>query len=191
MARPRKFDADAAVEAAMETFWTKGYTGTSTEDLLAETGMLRGSLYNAFGSKRGLFELALHRYRDKGAAGQNAIQADRPPLERIRRLMLGGVDRAAADRRGCLAVNTVTELASVDPELAALARRCLTQLEAALVEAIEDGGTQGEIRVDRPARLLARQVMGTFHGLLVQAKAGYDRQSLHETVEAVVADLRA
>jgi hypothetical protein len=37
MARPRKFDADAAVEAAMETFWTKGHTATSTE-------MLRGSV---------------------------------------------------------------------------------------------------------------------------------------------------
>ncbi|GAB3966649.1 TetR/AcrR family transcriptional regulator [Actinoallomurus acanthiterrae] len=191
MARPRKFDADAAVESAMETFWTKGYTATSTDDLINGTGMLRGSLYNAFGSKRGLFELALRRYRDKGAAGQNAIQADRPPLERIRGLMLGGVDRTVADRRGCLAVNTVTELAGAEPELSALARQCLTQLEAALVEAIEDGRARGEIRADRPARLLARQVMSAFHGLLVQAKAGYDSQSLHETVDAVVADLRA
>jgi TetR/AcrR family transcriptional regulator, transcriptional repressor for nem operon len=191
MARPRKFDADAAVEAAMETFWTKGYTATSTDDLINGTGMLRGSLYNAFGSKRGLFELAVRRYRDKGAAGQNSIQADRPPLERIRGLMLSGVDRTVADRRGCLAVNTVTELAAAEPELSALARQCFTQLEAALVEAIEDGRVQGEIRADRPARLLARQVMSAFHGLLVQAKAGYDPQSLHETVDAVVADLRA
>jgi TetR/AcrR family transcriptional repressor of nem operon len=191
MARPRKFDADTAVDAAMQTFWTKGYAATSTDDLLAGTGMLRGSLYNAFGSKRHLFELALRRYRDEGAAGQNAIQTDRPPLERIRRLMLSGVDRTVADRRGCLAVNTVTELAGSDPELSALARQSFTRLEAALVEAIEDGRIQGEIRADRPARLLARQVMSAFHGLIVQAKAGYDPQSLHETVEAVLTDLRA
>ena len=191
MARPRKFDADAAVDAAMDTFWAKGYTATSTDDLIEGTGMLRGSLYNAFGSKRHLFELALRRYRDKGAAGQNTIQADRPPLERIRQLMLSGVDRTVADRRGCFAVNTVTELAGADPELSTLARQCLTRLEGALVEVIEDGRARGDIRADRPARLLARQVMSAFHGLLVQAKAGYDPQSLHETIQSVVADLRA
>ncbi|MEV1177027.1 TetR/AcrR family transcriptional regulator [Nonomuraea sp. NPDC049784] len=191
MARPRKFDADAAIDAAMDTFWTKGYTATSTDDLAEVTGMLRGSLYNAFGSKRRLFELALRRYRDKGAAGQNAIQAGLTPLERIRQLMLSGVDRTVADRRGCLAVNTVTELAGADPDLSALARQSFTRLEAALVEVVEDGRARGDIRVDRPARLLARQVMSAFHGLLVQAKAAYDVQSLHETIEAVVADLRA
>ncbi|MFF2081639.1 TetR/AcrR family transcriptional regulator [Kitasatospora sp. NPDC058162] len=191
MARPRKFDTEAAIDAAMNTFWTKGYTATSTDDLAESTGMLRGSLYNAFGGKRQLFELALRRYREGGGAGANPVQDDRPPLERIRRLLLTGVDQASADHRGCLAVNTVTELAIREPELADLARQAFIPLEASLTTAIEAGRLSGEIRADRAPQVLARQVMAGFHGLLLQAKAGFEPESLHATVDAIVEDLRA
>ncbi|MFD5466301.1 TetR/AcrR family transcriptional regulator [Kitasatospora sp. NPDC127059] len=191
MARPRKFDTEAAIDAAMNTFWTKGYTATSTDDLAESTGMLRGSLYNAFGGKRQLFELALRRYRESGAAGANPAPGDLPPLERVRRLLLTGVDQAAADHRGCLAVNTVTELAVREPELAQQARQAFVPLENALTAAVEDGRLRGEIRADRAPRVLARQTMAGFHGLLLQAKAGFEPESLHAVVDAIVDDLRA
>ncbi|KJS55802.1 TetR/AcrR family transcriptional regulator [Streptomyces rubellomurinus] len=191
MARPRKFDTDAAIDAAMDTFWSKGYTATSTDDLAASTGMLRGSLYNAFGGKRQLFELALRRYRERGAAGVNAMLDGERPLERIRGMMRAGVDRTTLDRRGCLAVNTVTELAGTEPELAQLAREVFVPLEASLTAAIEDGRLRGEIRTDRAPRLLARQTMAAFHGLILQAKAGFEAESLHATIDAVIDDLRA
>ncbi|MFG2847720.1 TetR/AcrR family transcriptional regulator [Kitasatospora sp. NPDC048296] len=190
MARPRKFDTEAAIDAAMNTFWAKGYTATSTDDLAESTGMLRGSLYNAFGGKRQLFELALRRYREGGAGGDRTMSDDQPPLERIRQLLRTGVDRTATDHRGCLAVNTVTELALREPELADLARQAFVPLEARLTAAVEDGRLRGEIRSDRPARVLARQVMAAFHGLLLQAKAGFESESLHATIDAVVDDLR-
>ncbi|MFD8703730.1 TetR/AcrR family transcriptional regulator [Kitasatospora sp. NPDC059648] len=191
MARPRKFDTEAAIDAAMNTFWSKGYTATSTDDLAESTGMLRGSLYNAFGGKRQLFELALRRYREGGAAGSAPLPADLPPLELIRRLLLTGVNQAAADHRGCLAVNTVTELALREPELAQLARQAFVPLEARLMTAVENGRLRGEIRSDRTPQALARQVMAGFHGLLLQAKAGFEPESLHATVDAIVEDLRA
>ncbi|MEU8923152.1 TetR/AcrR family transcriptional regulator [Kitasatospora sp. NPDC048545] len=190
MARPRKFDTEAAIDAAMNTFWTKGYTATSTDDLAESTGMLRGSLYNAFGGKRQLFELTLRHYREGGAAGDRTMPDDLPPLERIRQLLRTGVDRTAADHRGCLAVNTVTELALREPELADLARQAFIPLEARLTEAVDAGRLRGEIRSDRAPQVLARQVMATFHGLLLQAKAGFDPESLHATIDAVVDDLR-
>ncbi|MFI9366694.1 TetR/AcrR family transcriptional regulator [Kitasatospora sp. NPDC053057] len=191
MARPRKFDTEAAIDAAMNTFWSKGYTATSTDDLAESTGMLRGSLYNAFGGKRQLFELALRRYREGAAAGQNPATTDLPPLERIRQLLLTGVDQTSTDHRGCLAVNTVTELAIREPELAQLARQAFVPLEAALTTAIESGRLRGEIRPDRTPQVLARQVMAGFHGLLLQAKAGFEPESLHATIDAIVEDLRA
>jgi AcrR family transcriptional regulator len=59
MARPREFDEAQVLAQARSLFATQGYNGTSIDDLVKATGLLRGSLYKAFGSKRNLFELVL------------------------------------------------------------------------------------------------------------------------------------
>lgn len=65
MGRPRSFDAAAVRAQAATLFARQGYHATSVDDLVAATGLLRGSLYQAFGSKLNLFiavleELAVH-----------------------------------------------------------------------------------------------------------------------------------
>ncbi len=56
MARPRNFDEGEVVVHAAALFGRLGYNATSIDDLLEATGLQRGSLYKAFGSKRNLFE---------------------------------------------------------------------------------------------------------------------------------------
>ncbi|MCO6557996.1 MAG: helix-turn-helix transcriptional regulator [Bifidobacterium sp.] len=55
MARPRSFDEQLVLEQCREVFCTHGYDATSIDDLVAATELKRGSLYQAFGSKRGVF----------------------------------------------------------------------------------------------------------------------------------------
>ena len=64
MARPREFDETAALAAAMECFWRRGYEATSVRDLTTSMGLSAPSLYNAFGGKQELFSRALERYLD-------------------------------------------------------------------------------------------------------------------------------
>ena len=59
MARPRNFDEGTVIALAAEVFGRLGFNATSIDDLLAATGLQRGSLYKAFGSKRNLFEKVL------------------------------------------------------------------------------------------------------------------------------------
>lgn len=59
MARPRSFDEDVVIARAAEVFGRIGYNACSVDDLVAATALQRGSLYKAFGSKRGLFEKVL------------------------------------------------------------------------------------------------------------------------------------
>lgn len=47
------------ISQARALFAAQGYNGTSIDELVKATGLLRGSLYKAFGSKRNLFELLL------------------------------------------------------------------------------------------------------------------------------------
>src|SRR5882724_6357466 len=66
--RPRTFDIDAALDAALHVFWRKGYDGASLADLTGAMGINRPSLYAAFGNKEALFRKALDRYVDRPAA---------------------------------------------------------------------------------------------------------------------------
>jgi TetR/AcrR family transcriptional repressor of nem operon len=69
MGRPKTFDEEQVIASAAELFARAGYAATSVDDLLQALGMHRGSLYQAFGSKRGLFVTALRRAVTAGAAG--------------------------------------------------------------------------------------------------------------------------
>ncbi|CAH0416185.1 helix-turn-helix transcriptional regulator [Periweissella fabaria] len=64
MGRNKKFDPADVLQAIGLLFIKNGYNGTSLDDIVRETGLLRGSLYGTFGSKLGMFiatlELSLH-----------------------------------------------------------------------------------------------------------------------------------
>ncbi|MEM6491968.1 MAG: TetR family transcriptional regulator, partial [Pseudomonadota bacterium] len=47
--RPRAFDVDAAIDAALDVFWAQGFDGASLRDLTAAMGIKAPSLYAAFG----------------------------------------------------------------------------------------------------------------------------------------------
>lgn len=59
MGRPREFDEERVLTQARTLFAAQGYNGTSIDELVKSTGLLRGSLYKAFGSKRNIFALVL------------------------------------------------------------------------------------------------------------------------------------
>lgn len=59
MGRKKSFDTEVVLHQVSLTFIKNGYNGTSIDDLVEATGLLRGSLYGSFGSKQGLFIQAL------------------------------------------------------------------------------------------------------------------------------------
>src|SRR5260370_10300784 len=75
--RPRSYDPEAALDAAAQLFWAKGYVDTTLDELGAAMGMGRPSIYNAFGDKEALFLRALQRYRETvGTAPLRAMKAE-------------------------------------------------------------------------------------------------------------------
>ncbi|CAL9489002.1 hypothetical protein SUDANB105_03179 [Streptomyces sp. enrichment culture] len=121
MARPRNFDEGRALDAAMRTFWEKGYEATSTQGLCDATGLGRSSVYNTFKSEHDLFERALAHYIDTMTTAQLALLKDTrlSGAERVRALFAWVVDgetehRAGGRSLGCLTVNTTVEPAGRD-----------------------------------------------------------------------------
>ena len=113
MARPREFDIDEALQAAMEVFWDRGFEATSLADLMEATSLHKGSIYKAFGSKQELFTRALTQYLDDiYARMQSELEAPESAKEGIRRWMKIILEfcNEQATRRGCFALNSVVEL---------------------------------------------------------------------------------
>ncbi|MFG2663765.1 TetR/AcrR family transcriptional regulator [Streptomyces sp. NPDC048387] len=192
MGRPKQFDPDAAVEQAMQVFWRQGYAATTPQDLVDALGIGKGSLYNAFGSKHALFELALRRYRDSQALTViEALSGDGPVKDRLRAAlrMLVKMDLTDPDRRGCMAVNTAAELAGADEVAAELVRRMFDRTEQALRALVEEGRRSGEISPERDARAVGSMLLSTAVGLRLLARVADGPERLSLVVEATVDSL--
>ncbi|GAA2622670.1 TetR/AcrR family transcriptional regulator [Streptomyces axinellae] len=194
MARPRMFDEERALDAAMRAFWVNGYEATSTQDLCEATGLGRSSIYNTFTSKHALFQRALVRYIDSMTGLQLGIlgEVERPPLERMEALFACVIDQEYEHRQdgrgiGCLTVNTTVELAARDREVEDVLARDLEVRLAALRAVIEEGRRAGDITGDRDPDALARFVNAVIGGMRVSGQAGADRAAL-EAIAATTLD---
>ncbi|KQL43509.1 TetR family transcriptional regulator [Brevibacillus choshinensis] len=191
-ARPREFKDTTVIDAAMEVFWEHGFEGSSTEKLCERTGLGRGSLYNAFGSKHALYEKALERYQELGIEIQvEVLEQPGPVKDRLRALMEWGIDQDfhGEERRGCLAINAAIERGAKDSAVARLVGGHVGRLEQALCHVIAIGQRSGEITSKRPALELARSFLSSFYGLRVLGKVVEDRSVLEDVVEGTLAAL--
>jgi AcrR family transcriptional regulator len=191
-ARPREFKDTTVIDAAMEVFWEHGFEGSSTEKLCERTGLGRGSLYNAFGSKHALYEKALERYQELGIEIQvEVLEQSGPVKDRLRALMVWGIDQDfdGEKRRGCLSINAAIERGARDAAVARLVGGHVGRLEQALCHVIAVGQRSGEIASKRPALELARAFLSSFYGLRVLGKVVEDRRILEDVVEGTLAAL--
>ena len=197
MGRPREFDVDVATSHAMQLFWSRGYEGATVPHLVEATGVQRGSLYAAYGSKHDLYLAALDRYQAEESAPmaravRAVVQEGRPVVEVLRELLLGLVDQATDDpgRRGCLMVNAITERAGCDRDVARRGERAMAGMTEAFTDMLRAAQDRGELAVDRDATALARFLVLTVQGLRVTGMVDPNRAQLTEAVEVAIAALR-
>jgi AcrR family transcriptional regulator len=179
MARPKTFDEDRVLDAAMRAFWAAGYEATSTDDLCEATGLGRSSIYNTFKSKHDLFEKTLLRYMTgRTAAAVELLESSLPVREKIRTLLWQAAETETGDPVGCLVVNSMIELAPHDAEIATRLERDQNRRLTALRLAIEAGQRQQEIDANKDPAALAHFVVATISGMRVLARGGADRATL-------------
>ncbi len=167
MARPREFEIDTAVAAAMDVFWTYGYEETSLPQLLEGMSLSRGSLYKAFADKRSLFFAVLKRYETDAVSPAVSLLTDSgisDGAERIE-ILFGMILEAVrnGDQRGCLLCTAAAGSAPYDNEIAEVVHRLLAQMEKGFEVAVEhapqfsgqDAKSRSEI-----AHLLLTQYVG-------------------------------
>jgi TetR/AcrR family transcriptional regulator, transcriptional repressor for nem operon len=191
--RPREFDPGVAIDAAAKVFWDQGYHATSIEDLCGATGLLRGSLYSAFGDKKGMLLAAIDRYTEKNLARlAESLNSPVPNRECLRSALLYYTRMATvlAGRHGCLVTNTALEMLPHDPDVAERVERIFRRMAALLSAAVIRGQAAGVFNPSLDERTVGNFLLCVTQGLRVLGKVKtYGEKELGATVDLVLAAL--
>lgn len=187
--RPRSFDRDAALDAAIAVFWEHGYDVTSISLLSKALGIGGPSIYAAFGDKESLFLEALEKYLDTYAAFlRTALAEEVHAYAAVRRLLReAAASYTRPDRpQGCLLASATTNSA---PQSAHIATR-LRDLRAAGLTALEEkfaGAIRsGELPPTTDAHATAVFFAAVLQGMSAQARDGATRAEVEQIAEAAL-----
>jgi len=184
--RPREFDEEAALEAAMGAFWEKGYEATSMADLCTCTGLHKGSLYQAFGDKHTMFMQCLKHYADREFKETAAVVLQHEsPLESIRALVREICDHAA-EGKGCMMINSMVELAPHDPEVKEAVGYEGQRRIRVVTELLTRAQQLGEIRADLKPERLAQQLMIGLAGSAAMLKGLITTEQVVEILDDLI-----
>jgi len=192
MPRPREFEEDKVLDAAIGCFWQRGLEATSVRDLSKATGLGQPSLYNSFGDKRQLFAKSLKRYAEQTMRARIAhCEAILAPAEAIRAFFGELIERSLndPDRRGCLIVNSALEVAPHDAAMRRVIGSYLAEIEGFFLRCLTRAREDGSLASDQDQRDLARQFLGLLLGLRVAARARPERALLEGMVRPALASL--
>ena len=188
--RPREFDRNTALRAAMLVFWKQGYEGTSLAELTDAMKISKPTLYAAFGDKEGLLREALRMYLDHQAEGYMAA-LNKPTAKEVIEAWLrltGGVRREVNVPPGCLVVQgaLVGSPASrlIQEELALIRREGTKQLEKRFKRAKLEGDLPGTWEPDS----LAQYLSALSSGFAVQSSGGVSSEVLNKAVDQLMAN---
>lgn len=193
LGRPLEFDPTQALQAAMEVFWRQGYEATSLQDLLQAMGLSKSSFYQAFGSKHELFQSCLTLFRERQVKRMTSALNRAPSGREFLRAVLHAPAQEAhspKSPKGCLIMNTATEFAGRDPEVAGLVADGTREFAGVFRAAVLRAQEEGEIAPNRNPDALAHYVVSTVSGLKTMVKAGLSPVMIEEVAEVALDALR-
>jgi TetR/AcrR family transcriptional repressor of nem operon len=170
MARPKAFDEDLALDAALGLFREHGFEGTSAGMLVAAMGIGRQSLYDTFGDKWQLYQAALRRYATDETGAHIAMLRSGPRAIDGIRAMVARVVAGAHD--ACLGVNSVCEFGRSRPELVAIRDAADRAMRSVVVDTIARAQVEGDVAADLDPETVADFITASFTGIRVAARGG-------------------
>ncbi|MDA9530060.1 MULTISPECIES: TetR/AcrR family transcriptional regulator [unclassified Bradyrhizobium] len=193
MGRPREFDAEMALDQAMEVFWRHGYEGATIAQLTEAMGINPPSLYACFGNKEGLLKAALDRYTKLRNIWMEEVVAAPTARAVAERMLMGIADKQTdpANPPGCLLVQggiaCGTGSENVPFELATRRAQNEDQLRDRFIRA----KAEGDLKPTSDPAALARYVSAVSVGMGVMASSGADREALRQVASVAVQAVEA
>ena len=185
MGRPRGFDEDAVLEAAMRVFWEKSYEGATMADLTKAMGINRSSMYAAFGDKESLFHRIIERYRE-GRMSHIRQALARPSLREVIAGLIHGTAEflsTPGNPRGCLSIQGALACGTDAKPVKQAIIEWRRSGEAALKKRLQQAQSEGELPREIQPADFARYLSTVIAGLGVHAAYGATRAELRRVAE--------
>jgi len=186
--RSAEFDRQHVLQQAMALFSTKGYAKTTMQELVSATGLHPGSLYAAFGNKRGLLTAVVEHYIDTKRARRHACLADGDALAGIAAYMNQVVIDTLSG--ACLLVRTLMELAEQDSALQAQIQGNYQEVAADLQASLRRAQQQGLLAMDADLAMLTTWLTVTLQGLITAAQCKRGPDELGRVIALQIQALR-
>lgn len=170
----------------MRLFWEKGYESTSMDNLLTTMNISKSSFYQAYKSKRNIFESSIRQYQAMLLNNfKERLRQAASGREFIETLFYDVANETSGPeaRRGCLLMNTANEFSQTDPEIASLVADSLDAITTIFEQAINQAQQDGLIATRNDARSLAVYLLSSMSGLKNMVKAGADRETIKRIVK--------
>jgi AcrR family transcriptional regulator len=178
--RPRLFDENKAIDAAMKVFWVEGYKAASYAALSKAMSMNTPSIYGAFGDKEKLFLRAIDRYAE--VYGKRLFMLfDRAKTcrEGLESFLYQRIkDCVDKEHPGCLVMTVLTDAASQSPKFEAKFKALVESFDIMATKRLQRGIDEGDLPAKTDPKVLARIIHNLIIGFTVRARAGESERAL-------------
>ncbi len=184
MGRPKEFDPDEALGAALDVFWRKGFDGASLTDLTEAMRITRPSLYAEFGNKEQLFRKALEQYQATCLAFSDRALGEATARLVAERLLFGAADAQTdgVHPAGCLATNGMVACSDAAGSIRRAVLLIRDRKHAALRERLDRARHERDLPDESDPEALAGFLEAVVQGMAVMAATGASRETLYGVV---------
>jgi AcrR family transcriptional regulator len=181
--RPKTFDRETALEAAMLLFWNRGFEQASVDDLASAMGIRTSSLYSSFGDKEALFLETVEYYQNgRGSVYDAAVLAGKTAKEGVENLFrVTAMERTRKDQpNGCMLCLALPTCSPKYEHLQKELDRLRSLSDEVLLKRLEEGMRNKELPESTDLQMLVSFFRTTLWGMSLKARAGASRETLLE-----------
>lgn len=180
--RPRGFDKESALRAAITVFWEKGYDGASMKDLTAAMGINSPSLYTAFGDKHQLYLEAIDCYANDNACAPLVAFESEPDVEKaiiaFMQASIDGASQQSGNPKGCFLGSCVSTTAGRVEGAIERLQQAILGADEQLAQRFEREKQRGTLPDDFPSLQRAQLMFDLRQGYVLRARAGLDASTM-------------
>ena len=181
LGRPRAFDRDTVLDRAVATFWAKGYSAASLDDLTESMGINRPSLYATFGSKHDLYMEVIDRYA--ATLGCEPVKAllSEPDIEMAVAAYFEATIRCVTLKdgpKGCMIVSVAAEDAETDEQVRNKLNGMFAESDRIISDHFSATQDKGQLFQESDPEGLARMIISITHSFSTRARVGASRREL-------------